>query len=229
MHRIGPPSICAAFAENAGGNPRDFGIENRLAARRANNRRNRRPPRALTRNAPLGMRLEHLRDAFLPPRGCPLHAADVFDRARAQPVLVHGDEPLRGSAEDHGVVAAPAMRIAVFEVGVVEQRAACAEILDDLRVGFPNVHAGVRSRFARENAARIHRIDDREIVFHARLEVVRTVPGRRVHRAGSGFHVDVVGQHHRGIAIHEWMADRQSFQRASFGAADSARAGKTLA
>ncbi len=48
---------------------------------------------------------------------------------------LHGDEPLLGGAEDDGLVAAPAVRVGVFECRGAHQRAALFEQLDDERVG----------------------------------------------------------------------------------------------
>ena len=51
------------------------------------------------------------------------------------------DEPLLGGAEDDGVVAAPAVRIGVLEVGGAEQRAPLFEHGDDDGIGGPDLEA----------------------------------------------------------------------------------------
>ena len=53
----------------------------------------------------------------------------------AQIVLVESDEPLFGGAENHRIVAAPAVRIAVREFAFADQRAALFQQLDDDRIG----------------------------------------------------------------------------------------------
>src|ERR1700730_13528271 len=68
-------------------------------------------PNTLPRDAPIGPRGHHVGDAFFTPRGHPGHSLDGLERPLAEIVQVHADEPLLGGAKDHGVVAAPAMRI----------------------------------------------------------------------------------------------------------------------
>ena len=51
-----------------------------------------------------------------PQAGIHLHLLDGFERALAEIVAVHADEPLFGGAEDGRVVAAPAVRIAVLDL-----------------------------------------------------------------------------------------------------------------
>jgi hypothetical protein len=72
------------------------------------------------------MRFDHLPLAQAPPLRRVRHAVDRVDRALAQQVLIHRDEPLRGRAEDHGIVAAPTVRIRMFVLGNAPKRAARA-------------------------------------------------------------------------------------------------------
>src|SRR5579883_2740301 len=95
---IAPPTVGARFAKPFGSRTGDAGVQRRLAARGADDRGNGRAPRALTRDAPLRMILEHLLDARLTPRRRPAHVANILDRPFAQAVLIHGDEPLRRRA-----------------------------------------------------------------------------------------------------------------------------------
>src|SRR5271167_5074848 len=75
-------------------------------------------PDTLSRDAPIGARRDHVRDAFFTPSWVPLYLADLFERAAAQrsawQIAFHGNEPLLGSAKDDGIVAAPAVRIRVL-------------------------------------------------------------------------------------------------------------------
>jgi hypothetical protein len=77
--------------------------------------RDRHAPIALAGNAPVGPVSHHaLQPRFAPIRGKP-HPFDILQGAGAQPVLLHADEPLRGSAEDDRRLVPPAMRIAVID------------------------------------------------------------------------------------------------------------------
>ena len=73
-------------------------------------------PGALARHDPVGTRLDHPCDAVLALRRHPARVADGRKRAGAERVRllfqapVHGDEPLRGGAEDHRLLRAPGMR-----------------------------------------------------------------------------------------------------------------------
>ncbi len=123
-----------------------------LAARKAGHRRNRRAPRALPREAPLGMRLDHLALALASPFRNVVDRVGRVDRALAQHVLIHRDKPLRGRAEDHGIVTTPAVRIRVLVLARAPERAGGAKIVDDLRVRVEDLQSGVRTRFGREPA-----------------------------------------------------------------------------
>ena len=134
LDRIAPPRARAHFAETlraASARRADRGSTRRTRVQIE--RRNRRTPRALARDAPLGMGFDHLRLPRFAPLGRIRDGVDGVDAALAQQVLIHRDEPLRGRAEDHRIVAAPAVRIRMFEFGVAPQRAARAQIVDDLR------------------------------------------------------------------------------------------------
>ena len=86
-----------------------------------------------------------------------------------------------------------------------KERTARAQILDDLLVRLEDKLTGVGPRFLGEVPGSIDRIENRQSILHAGVEVVGTMTRRRMHRARSGFEIDVVGEHHERIAIHEWM------------------------
>ena len=108
----------------------DLAIGDRLAAALAIEDDDRHAPDALARDAPVGAAGDHVGDALLAPGGHPLHLLDGFERALAEIVAVHADEPLLGGAEDDRVVAAPAVRIGVRELFEAQQRAG---VLQDAR------------------------------------------------------------------------------------------------
>ena len=88
-----------------------------------------------------GCVLDHLPLARAPPLRRVLDGVGRVERALAQHVLIHRDEPLRRRAEDHRIVTAPAVRIGVLVLRRAPQRAARAQVVDDPRVGGENVHA----------------------------------------------------------------------------------------
>ena len=125
---------------------------------------------------------------------------------------VHGDEPLRRGQEDHRVVAAPAVRIAVAELGAMPEAGALVQRLLDLRVGGPDLQAGEQQHVVRVVAARADRGVDVQAVADAGRVVVRAVAGRGVDDAGAGFERDVVGEHADRRAIVERVLERQPIE-----------------
>ena len=65
----------------------------------------------------------------------------------------HADEPLFGGAEDDGVVAAPAVRIAVIDVAAAHECAAGLEQLDDGRLALKTVLPSYSGRPLRRRPA----------------------------------------------------------------------------
>ena len=175
----------------------------------ADQRRNRRSPGALTRETPLRMRLDHLALARASPFGNVLHRVGCVDGALAQQVLIHRDKPLRRRAEDHRIVAAPAVRIGMLVLCGRSRARRCAQILDDLGVRIEDLHARIRPGFGGEAARGVDRVEHRQSVLHPGIEVVGAVARRGVHGAGSGFELDVVGEHDHRVAIQERMAHRE--------------------
>src|SRR5205085_11102131 len=83
----------------------------RLTRRAVGEDRDGHAPRALARDAPVGAVFDHAGDALLAPRRLPTDARYRGERARAQPGLLHADEPLRRRAEHDRRLVAPAVRI----------------------------------------------------------------------------------------------------------------------
>ena len=104
-------------------------ILQQLAALLAIEHNQRHAPEALARNAPVGPLGHHLAHALLAPRGRPFHFLNFLERVLAQIVVLQIDEPLLRGAENHGIVAAPAVRIAVRQFAFADQRAASFEQL----------------------------------------------------------------------------------------------------
>src|SRR6202140_5006394 len=115
----------------------DMRIVHRLAALIPQKYGDRHSPHSLARDAPIGPRGDHVRDAFFAPRRVPLHFGDLMEGAAAHGLArrfvirsvvrssalrrglhrrFHPNEPLLGGAEDHGVVATPAMWIGMLHL-----------------------------------------------------------------------------------------------------------------
>src|SRR5580692_1223109 len=79
-----------------------------------------RAPETLARDAPIRAMLDHFVHAIFAPRRNPLHGFNLAKRFLTERFgfsvggLIHLDEPLLGGAKDDGIVAAPAVRIAVL-------------------------------------------------------------------------------------------------------------------
>ena len=185
----------------------------RLAGFLVQEHRKRHAPGALARNAPVGTRLDHARDALLAPSGNPLHAADRGQRVAAESRFFHAQEPLRRRAEDHRRLVAPAMRIAVAVRLVVDQFSGLLDRLDDLRVRVEN-RESFEERRADDKAAVVpDRVVDRQVVAPAHLVVVGAVAGRRVDGAGAGIEGHVLAEDHGHLTFVEWMLESQPLER----------------
>ncbi len=133
-------------------------------------------------------------------------------------VQLHADEPLLGGAEDHRVVAAPAVRVRVRQLLHAQQRARFLQKLDHDGVAFPHrladqvVRQVSRRAFrAEESARRIHRTKRRDAVLLPDGVVFLSVSGRGVHRPGALFQRHVVGQDAHRIALEKRMAEHRAF------------------
>src|SRR5215813_2899115 len=92
-------------------------------------------PHTLTRDGPVGTMGDHVEDAVTAPGGDPCDLIlDGVERALAESLLVQGDEPLLGGAEQRGVLTAPAVRILMAERHLGHERADLLQVLDDLRI-----------------------------------------------------------------------------------------------
>src|SRR5262249_5197742 len=105
-------------------------------------------PSPLARYAPIRTRRDHVGDALFAPSGLPSHGLDRFNGAIAQSAVgvtraIHANEPLLSGSEDCRAVATPAMRIAVVDLALREQRTRFFHDADRDRVAFPD-------RFAEE-------------------------------------------------------------------------------
>ncbi len=181
-------------------------VHDLLAAVGAGVAGDRHAPVALTADAPVGTLLDHGADAVGRVGRIPLDVlADLFASLLAQTGLVHRDKPLVGSTEEHRVLAAPAVRIAVRDLLLENQGAALAQELDDVRVGLIGIHAAEGTTGAKllagvELAVVIDRhADVGDALLEAGEVVVDAVTGRVVDDTGTVIDTDVIGQQRHAL------------------------------
>jgi hypothetical protein len=109
-------------------------------------------------------------------------------------VFGEGDEVLLGGAEDHGVLAAPAVRVLVLALALREQRPDAGELIADPRIGVEDVYADEIRNLVRVTASPVERGHDRQPLNLAGSEVLLPVPGRGVDEPGAGVEGHVVGR-----------------------------------
>src|SRR6202041_4069659 len=93
-------------------------------------------PKSLPRNTKNRPLCDHAVKAVMPPGRRPFHFVDFLQRALAQIIALHADEPLLGSPKNHRILAAPTMRIAVPEFRAVHQSASFRQQLNNRLVPF---------------------------------------------------------------------------------------------
>src|SRR4029077_8625714 len=93
------------------------------------------------------------------------------------------DEPLLRGAKDDGVVAAPAMRIAVFVLVVGKERVAFRKQLHNDGIGGENILAFIFRKTFEITSAIVNRSISLQPIFLAGVEVIGAVPRRGVYDA----------------------------------------------
>ena len=129
---------------------------------------------------------------------------------------IHGDEPLLGSPENHRVVAAPAMRVAMLVRVVAKQCAAIGKQFYDNRVCCEDVLAFVFRQPFRVNAFVIKRRINFETISLAGVEVIGTVAGCGVNDAAALIEGDVIGEQTEHLNWQKWMLEQHPFKVAAF-------------
>ena len=171
-------------------------------------KRNRHAPGALTADNPVRPVGDHVAQAGLSVFGVETGLLNGLQRQLTQSLgrlvlsehafaLIHANEPLRGGAVDHRRLVPPAVRVAVHDVGCIEQAACVAQGVDDDGHGLPDIEAAKQREIGRVAAVGLHRIEDvfeLEAVRDAAVEVVQTICGCRMHDASAVFVGGVVGQ-----------------------------------
>ena len=203
---VGEPGVRALLVEELDDSVERGVVHNLLAAVGAGVARDRHAPVALTADTPVGTLLDHGTDAVGRVGRIPLDVlADLLASLLAQSGLVHRDKPLVGSTEEHRVLAAPAVRIAVRDLLLEDQGAALAQELDDVWVGLIGVHTAEGATGAKlltgvELAVVIDRhADVGDALLEAGKVVVNTVTGRVVDNTGTVVDTDVIGQQRHAL------------------------------
>ena len=203
---IREPGVGALLVEELDDSVERGVVHDLLAAVGAGVARDGHTPVALTADAPVGTLLDHGADAVCRVGRIPLDVlADLLASLLAQTGLVHRDKPLVGSTEEHRVLTAPAVRIAVRDLLLEDQGAALAQELDDVRVGLVGIHAAEGATGAKllagiELAVVIDRhADVGDALLEAGKVVVDAVAGRVVDDTGTVIDTDVIGQQRHAL------------------------------
>ena len=188
------PGVGALLLEQAGDGVDGLVGADGLAAVLAVEHGDGQAPAALAADAPVGALPDH--GAASGP--CPRRAPSARRRRRRTASSlkdVHGAEPLGSGPEDDGLLAAPAVGIAVDDLLAGKERAALLHIRQDDGVGLLGLHPGVLAGVVGVAALIVHRHHHIHAVAQAGLIVVGTEAGGGVDAAGTGVHGDVVRQH----------------------------------
>src|SRR5438128_5951964 len=196
-----------------------------LAASLARESRDRHAPHALAGEAPVRPFLDHAVDAIAAARREPSYYVDLLKCFLSEVILYHRDEPLIGGAEDHGILAPPAMRVGVHEGPLPEQDARRLELLHDQPVLLEDVLPLPFRGFVREPALIVHGCQDfqrrldhclivRVVVLERQLVVFLPVSRRDVHAPRALIQGDELAEQDRRGALRRRAAAAQALEPA---------------
>ena len=178
--------------------------------------RNRHAPVTLAGDTPIRAVGDHAVQARLPPSRGEFRRFDTGQRALAQGLAIlafdiHTDEPLGRGAVDHRRFMTPAVHVAVLNRRVGHQRVYVTQLLDDVRVGFPDHLAAEERQVIRVNAVALHRVQHivkAHAVLAAGNKVIHTVRRSRVNDTGTAhLRLNVIRQIDRREAVVERVAE----------------------
>ena len=203
------PGIRALFREGGRDAVNDGLIAQRLARGLVHEDRDRHAPAALAADAPVGLAGDHRVQPVAAGLRHELRLGDRRQRLGADLVLtVHGDEPLRRGAEDHGLLRAPGMRVAVRQLAGGGERAGGAHRVIDGGVRLEDVQAHKTRGMGGEGAVIVHRLRDRQAMGAAEREVILAMARRDVDEAGAGFGRDEIAGQQRHVELIAMAAQR---------------------
>ena len=181
FHRVDKPEI-GAFFHRAFFNKREqLVVHLRFAAFFAVQHGDGRPPEALAGQTPIGAQANHRAHPFFAAGGIEFNVGKVIHQFLAQVVFIDAHKPLFRRAENNGVVAAPAVRIAVGDFLFFNQGAQLVQFFHHQRVGVKHVHSFKHARFFGVAAFFIHGAKCFQAPLFAGAEVVLAVAGSDMH------------------------------------------------
>ena len=209
------PGVGALGGEDLGDVAADRGVGERPAAGLALEGRDGHAPGALARDAPVGPAGDHAVDPLPAPLGDPADAGDGLAGLGPEAGLVHGDEPLLGGPEDDRVLAAPAVRVGVRDLGLLEERPVLLHVGGDAGVGLEDLEPGVARDVGREAAVVVDGRVDVDAVGDAGQVVVVAVARGGVDAARAVVERDVLGQDEERVAVDERVAGLEALELAA--------------
>ena len=210
------PGLDAALLDHGGGLVQDFhGARMQFTRITVDEKRYRHAPAALAADTPVGPARDHVAQPCLAVLRIKRGLFDRVQRQLAQGLgrlvageytlsLVHADKPLRRRPVDHRRLVAPAMRVAVSDVGAGKQAVRFAQHFDDARVGFPDMHCAEQRQLGGVLSVALYRVQDIvhfQAMGHTAIEVLHAVRGRGVHQARAVAGGSVVGKIYRRQAV----------------------------
>ncbi len=141
---------------------------------------------------------------------------NFFERFLAQSLLaavcglIHLDEPLFGGAENHRIVAAPAMRVAV-RIGIIGQESASiGEKLYDNGIRRKHILALIFGQAFEIYTLIVNRRVGFQAVLLPSKKVVSAMAGRGMHDSCSLIEFHIIGEHSRHNSVEKWMLEAQT-------------------
>src|SRR5207244_12980195 len=162
-------------------------------------------PEPLARDTPVWAFLGYFVHAVFAPGWKPFYLVNLLERFVSQRLLsamrglVHLDEPVFRGAEDHRIVAAPAVRVAVLVLVVTQQRAAIAEQFHDDRIRGENILAPVFRQPLKIDALVVDRRINLQSIFLPGIKIVGAMSRSRVNDAAALIERDIIGENARHL------------------------------
>ncbi len=204
--RLFQPDVGAVFGEEVVDVLHNGFIDQQLAAALAIEDGDGHPPGPLPGDAPVRPVFDHPVNPVPSPARNPFDPVDFGQRLPAESGGVHRDKPLGRGPEDHGPLAAPAVRIGVGHGFFGHKGAHLLQASVDPGVGFENLLAGKGAGFFGEPPLVIDRAVNFKAVFEAHLVVLTAVTGGGVDTAGAGLQGDVIPEDEEALPVIERMA-----------------------